>query len=101
MPTEIPQLDNIFVQAVSEDLRKKLIRHLGLAPAETSNEHIHYFNNLLLLAIDVEEELRTMTNIAERAAFFQTCPYGPCEEHNSITREPDLERVWHDRCRIP
>jgi hypothetical protein len=77
MPTEIPQLDNIFVQAVSEDLRKKLIRHLGQEPATTIDENTQRFNDLVLLAIDAEEELRTVTNIAKRATFRQTCPYGP------------------------
>jgi hypothetical protein len=77
MPTEIPQLDNIFVQSVSEDLRKKLIRHLGQEPATTIDENIQHFNDLVLSAMDAEEELRTVTNIAERAAFHQTRPYGP------------------------
>ena len=49
--------------------RKKLLRHLILAPALTIDENVQCFSDIVLLAIEKEDELKTVTNIAERAAF--------------------------------
>lgn len=71
-PTEIPQLDQLFVQAVSEDLKDKLLQHLLPNPTTTNDENLHRFNQIVLRAITAEKELKTVTTIAERAAFRQT-----------------------------
>ena len=77
LPTEIPQLDNMFVQAVGEDLRKKLLRHLPALPAMTIDENVQRLNDIVLMAIEKEDELKTVMNIAERAAFRGQRPYRP------------------------
>jgi hypothetical protein len=43
---EIPQLDNRFVQAVSDDLKKKLVRRIEVVPAYTIDENIQQFNDM-------------------------------------------------------
>jgi hypothetical protein len=68
-PSEIPQLDNVFTQAVGEDLCKKLLRHSITTPAAAVDKNLQSFSNIALMAIEQEDELKTVTNIAERAAF--------------------------------
>jgi hypothetical protein len=75
-PTELPELDNIFVQAISEDLRKRLVRHLDHPPSTTIDANLQSFNDIIELAIQEEAELKTVTNIAERAAHRASRPYG-------------------------
>ena len=75
-PQEIPELESVFVQAVSEDLRKKLVRHLHATASTTIDENLQRFNTLVQRAVEAEDELKTLTNIAERAAFRQQKPYG-------------------------
>jgi hypothetical protein len=65
-PTEIPQLDQLFVQVVSKDLRTKLLSHLQQGLTTSNEDNIHRFNRTVMLAIDAERELKTVTTIAER-----------------------------------
>ena len=74
-PADIPQLDQLFVQAVSKDLRKKLLTHLRPHPTTTNNENVQRFSNLVQHAIAAENDLTTITNIAARAAHRQAKPY--------------------------
>ena len=68
-PADILQLDQLFLQAVSKDLRKKLLTHFHPLPATTNNENVQRFSDLLVQhANEAENELTTMTNIASRAA---------------------------------
>jgi hypothetical protein len=60
--TELPELDNIFVQAISEDLRKRLVRHLDHPPSTTIDANLQSFNDIIELAIQEEAELETVTN---------------------------------------
>ena len=60
----------MFVQAVGKDLQKRLLRHLIAAPALAIDENEQQFSDTILLAIEKEDELKTVTNIAERAAFW-------------------------------
>ena len=72
MLTKIPQLDNTFVQAVGKDLRKKFLRHLITAPALTIDENVQpfsAFSNIVLLATEKEDKLKTVTNFVEQVAF--------------------------------
>jgi hypothetical protein len=64
LPAEIPQLDQLFVKAVSEDLRKKLLSHLHLQPSTTTNNaNTQQFSEMTQTAIDAENELQTISNI--------------------------------------
>ena len=74
-PADIPQLDQLFVQAVSEDLRKKLLTHLQAHPTTTNNANVQRFSDLVQHAIEAENDLTTITNIAARAAHRQAKPY--------------------------
>ena len=70
LPTEILQLDNMHVvQAVGEDLRKKLLRHLITTQALTIGKNVQQFSAIILLAIEKEDELKTIMNIVEGTAF--------------------------------
>jgi hypothetical protein len=73
LPTEIPQLDNVFVQAASEDLRKKL---LIAAPLITIYENIQRFTDIITLVIKKEEELKMAMNIIAERAVHRSRPYG-------------------------
>jgi hypothetical protein len=53
-PADIPQLDQLFAQAVSEDLRKKLLSHLQALPTTTNNENVQRFSDLVQHAIEAE-----------------------------------------------
>ncbi len=83
-------MDNAFVQAVGDDLKKKLIRHLLPLAAATIDEKMQRFNNIVTLAIEKEDELKTVTNIVERAAFRGTRPCVPrgAAQHNPRTSGP-------------
>lgn len=50
---------------VGKDRRKKLLRHLITAPALTIDDKVQQFSNIVLLAIEEEDELKNVTNIAE------------------------------------
>ena len=70
LPTEIPQLDNMHVvQAVGEDLRNKLLMHLITTQALTIGKNVQQFSAIILLAIEKEDELKTIMNIVEGTAF--------------------------------
>ena len=85
-PAEIPQLDQLFVQAVSEDLRKKLLVHLHPLPTTTNHANIQRFTAMIQHAIDAENELQTITNIADRAAHRNSKPYAA--RQNTQQRQP-------------
>jgi hypothetical protein len=51
-PAEIPQLDQLFAQAVSEDLRKKLLVYLHPLPTTTNHANMHRFTAMTQHAID-------------------------------------------------
>jgi hypothetical protein len=71
-PTEIPQLDQLLIQAVSEGLRTKLLSHLQPRLMTSNESNIHRFNQIVMLVTDVERELKTVTTIVERVAHLQT-----------------------------
>jgi hypothetical protein len=50
-PAEIPQLDQLFVQSVSEDLRKKLLSHLHPQPTTTNNANRQQFLEMMQTAV--------------------------------------------------
>ena len=89
------------MQAVSEDLRKKLLTHLQALPTTTNNANVQRFSDLVQHAIEAEIELTTITNIASRAAHRQAKPYasrqptqqsrGPRTFFNGIEQEPNDE----------
>jgi hypothetical protein len=66
-PAEIPELDQLFIQAVSEDLRKKLLSDLHPLQTTSNNENLQRFSVMIQKAIKAEQELQTITNIADRA----------------------------------
>jgi hypothetical protein len=72
----MPQIDDTFVQAVSKDLKKKLIRHIGVLPANAIDKNLQQFNNMVQFAIDADVKLTTVTNVAHGAALQTTCPHG-------------------------
>jgi hypothetical protein len=100
-PADIPQLDQLFAQAVSEDLRKKLLSHLQALPTTTNNENVQRFSDLVQHAIEAENELTTITNIASRAAHRESKPHagrqqtqqnrGPRTFFNAGEQEPNDE----------
>jgi hypothetical protein len=74
-PADIPQLDRLFVQAVSEDLRIKLLSHLQPNPSTTNHANVQRLTDLVQHAIEAEKDLQTITNIADRAAHRSARPY--------------------------
>ena len=61
-----------YVRTSSRRRPKKeiVLRHLIPVPALTKDENVQCFSDIIvLLAIEKEDELKTVTNIAERAAF--------------------------------
>ena len=85
-PAEIPQLDQLLVQAVSEDLRKKLLIHLQPLPTTTNHANMQRFSTMVQHAIDAENELQTITNIADRAAHRNAKPHAA--RQNTNQRQP-------------
>jgi hypothetical protein len=76
LPTKAPQLNNALVQAVSKDLKKKLIQHIAVLPANTIDKSLQRFNNMVQFAVDAEDELKTATDVTHGAAFQTTRPCG-------------------------
>jgi hypothetical protein len=79
LPSKIPQLENMLTQAVGEHLCKKLLQHLVAILAAAIDENVQCFSDILLIATGKEDNLKTVMNIAERAAFQGggQQPYGP------------------------
>jgi hypothetical protein len=65
--TDLPELETRFAQALSEDLRTKLIRHLHLLPSQKIDRNLRRLNSVLEHVINAKKELKLTMNAAERA----------------------------------
>jgi hypothetical protein len=62
------------MQAVSEDLRKRLLSRATPLPAASNDANARRFTDMTQHAIEAENDLKTITNVAEKAAHRQTRP---------------------------
>jgi hypothetical protein len=65
---ELPNLEAAFYQAVSEELQNKLVNHLNANPPISINQNIARFNIFIAQALEEEKGLKTIMQVAERAA---------------------------------
>jgi hypothetical protein len=72
---EIPQSDQLFVQAVSEDLSKKLSSYLHPLLTASNDENIQRFSEMMQNAIMAENELQTIANVADPAVHRSSKPH--------------------------
>jgi hypothetical protein len=82
-PADVPQLDQLLIQAVSEDLRKRLLSRVIPLPTTSNSANVQRFTNMMQHAIEAENDLKTITNIAEKAAHRQTRPCNIRQNTNS------------------
>jgi hypothetical protein len=83
---ELPDLEAAFYQALSEELQTKLVHHLSANPPISINQNIARFNIFLTQALEEEKGLKTIMQVAERAAARQT--RGSYSPRNPTTRGP-------------
>jgi hypothetical protein len=65
---ELPNLEAAFYQAISEELQNKLVNQLSANPPVSINQNIARFNIFLAQALEEEKGLKTIMQVAERAA---------------------------------
>jgi hypothetical protein len=69
---ELPDLENSFYRALSNDLQTRVIDHIHPAAATTLIQNIARFNEFVSLCLQEETALKTITGVAERAVLRQT-----------------------------
>jgi hypothetical protein len=93
-PAEIPKLDQLFVQAVGADLRKKLLSFLHPLPAASNNANLQRFSEMTQNAIKAEQELQTITDVADQAAHRSS---KPCAGRQATQPRPGPHTFFNGR----
>jgi hypothetical protein len=106
-PADVLQLDQLFVQAVSEGLQTKLLAHSQVQPTTANDANVQRFSDLIQHAIEAKKELMTITNIASGAAHRQSKPHAADKTRNRQDLELSLEEwdsqtsiQWIKKCSI-